>query len=73
MALRWGWCKSVTNLRAIQNLAAKYGKLFAVLETAWTATNYDSDGTDNNISDFNNVTGLYDVSPQGQVDALSAE
>nr|WP_239516968.1 glycosyl hydrolase 53 family protein [Periweissella beninensis] len=54
-------------------MAAKYGKLFAVLETAWTATNYDSDGTDNNISDFNNVTGLYDVSPQGQVDALSAE
>ncbi|MCT4396034.1 glycosyl hydrolase 53 family protein [Periweissella beninensis] len=68
----WGTNNSVTNLRAIQNLAAKYGKLFAVLETAWTATNYDSDGTDNNISDFNNVTGLYDVSPQGQVDALSA-
>ena len=58
-----------SNLRAIMQLAASYGKLFVVLETAWSNTVHDADGTPNSLGE--NVNYVYDVSPQGQVDELT--
>ncbi|WP_373892434.1 glycosyl hydrolase 53 family protein [Weissella confusa] len=62
-------------LTAVQKMAGeKYGKLFAVMETAWVNSLQDADGTPNSIgdeqSDWQN-TKAYGVGPQGQVDELS--
>ena len=57
------------NLTKVMQLASDYGKLFAVVETAWANTTQDADGTANTIGA--NRTFVYDVSPQGQVDAMT--
>ena len=54
----------------VQDLAASYGKLFAVLETGWANSLKDADGTGNTIGESAN-TSAYSVSPQGQVDELT--
>lgn len=52
----------------------KYGKLFAVMETAWVNSLKNGDSTPNSIgeeqSEWTN-TASYKVGPQGQVDELS--
>jgi arabinogalactan endo-1,4-beta-galactosidase len=62
-------------LTKVEKLAASYGKLFAVMETAWTNSLKDADGTPNSIgegqSEWQN-TNAFSVGPQGQVDALTS-
>ncbi|MBL4953255.1 glycosyl hydrolase 53 family protein [Neobacillus sp. YIM B02564] len=62
-------------LTKVEKLAASYGKLFAVMETAWTNSLKDSDGTPNSIgeeqSDWQN-TNAFPVGSQGQVDAMTS-
>ena len=57
-------------LKDVQNLAASYGKMFAVLETGWVNSLKDADGTPNSIGESHN-TSAYSVGPQGQVDELT--
>ena len=66
------WAKANTpeTLSKVQDLAASYGKLFAVLETGWANSLKDADGTGNTIGESAN-TSAYSVSPQGQVDELT--
>lgn len=56
-------------LKDVMKLAAKYNKLCCVMETAWSYTKEDSDGTPNSIGESTNF--VYDVGPQGQVDMLT--
>ena len=56
-------------LTKVQKLAADYGKLFVALETAWTTTVKDADGTPNSIGEWDD-TSSYSVSAQGQADML---
>ena len=56
-------------LTKVQKLAADYGKLFAVLETAWLTTEKDADGTPNSIGEWDD-TSAYSVSAQGQANML---
>ncbi|MEK5266694.1 glycosyl hydrolase 53 family protein [Weizmannia sp. FSL W8-0401] len=62
-------------LTKVEKLAASYGKLFAVMETAWVNSLKDADGTPNSIgeeqSNWQN-TNAFPVGPQGQVDALTS-
>ena len=60
---------TLSNLEKIQKLAASYGKLFVVAETAWVNDLNDSDGTHNAIGEADD-TSAYEVGPQGQVDQL---
>lgn len=43
------WAKANTpeTLKKVEQLAASYGKLFAVLETSWVNSLKDADGTAN--------------------------
>ncbi len=59
------------NVIRIEKLAADYGKLFCILETAWPYTIKEGDGTANTIGE-NNSLSAYKVSPQGQADCLSS-
>lgn len=60
------------NLAAIQKLAESYGKDLAVLETSWMYTLEEGDGTTNTIgSGKENLADCFELSPQGQVDALT--
>lgn len=61
---------TISNLDKIQELAASYGKLFVVAETAWVNNVNDSDGTHNAIGEADD-TSAYEVGPQGQADQLS--
>lgn len=66
------WGNTLDGLRQIQNLAAKKGKLFAVLETSWVNSLQDADGTPNSIGSLNSdLKQTYTVGPQGQVDELT--
>lgn len=57
-----------TMLEAVQKLAKdEFGKRVVVLETGWTSTLDDSDGTGNSIGTSAD-TNAYKVGPQGQVD-----
>ena len=57
-----------TMLEAVQKLAKdEFGKRVVVLETGWTSTLDDSDGTGNSIGTSAD-TDAYKVGPQGQVD-----
>lgn len=58
-------------LTKVQSLAASYGKLFAVMETAWVNSLKDADGTPNSIGEGQN-TDAFSVGPQGQVDQLTS-
>lgn len=57
-------------LAKVQDLAASYGKLFAVMETSWVNSLEDADGTPNSIGS-GSKTGAYSVGAQGQVDELT--
>ncbi|CAK1226475.1 glycosyl hydrolase 53 family protein [Fructobacillus tropaeoli] len=62
-------------LASVQKMAMdKYGKLFAVMETAWVNSLKNADSTPNSIgedqSDWQN-TNAFPVGPQGQVDELT--
>lgn len=59
-----------TSLKAVQDEAAKDGKLFVVLETAGINSVEDADGTGNNIGSDQLKNPHYPVGPQGQVDEL---
>lgn len=58
-----------SSLAQIQDLAASYGKLFAVQETAWCTTESDADGTPNSIGEGRDLTA-YSMGAQGQVNEL---
>ncbi|MGO2953089.1 MAG: glycosyl hydrolase 53 family protein [Lactobacillus sp.] len=66
------WWNTTQRLHDIQNLAARYGKLFVVLETAWPHTLQNADGTANNIGSDTVMPHPYKISPQGQADQLAA-
>ena len=60
------------DLSQCEQVALDHGKYFAVLETAWPFTLEDSDGYKNSITtDNSNISQLYPISPQGQVDEIS--
>lgn len=70
----WGndantWGNNPTVITEIEQLAKDHGKKFMIAECSWPFTLQNSDGTANNIS---TNPGHYPVSPQGQVDAMSA-
>ena len=58
-------------LNKIVKLAAKHGKYCCVMETAWPTTIKEAEGTTNQIGDRLDYSA-FDLSPQGQVDMLTA-
>lgn len=66
----WSKANTPETLAKVQDLAASYGKLFAVMETGWANSLKDADGTGNTIGESAN-TSAYSVGPQGQVDELT--
>lgn len=66
----WANANTPETLKKVEQLAASYGKLFAVLETSWVNSLKDADGTANSIGEDAD-TSAYSVGPQGQVDELT--
>lgn len=67
----WGWWgNNPDNIANVEKMVKdKYGKKFMIAESGWPFTLQNSDGTPNNVSwDPDH----YAVSPQGQVDEISA-
>lgn len=65
------WSSNQSNLKAVQKLAAQYGKMFAVLEISWPNTLKDDDGTPNSIGADRDLS-QYGASVQGQVNKLTS-
>ncbi len=67
----WGWGgNNPDNIANVEKMVKdKYGKKFMIAESGWPFTLQNSDGTPNNVSW---EPGHYSVSPQGQVDEISA-
>ena len=60
------------NLEAVEKMVRdNFGKEFVVLETGWTNSLQDADGTGNSIGS-NQSSYAYENSPQGQVDELES-
>ncbi|SJX69553.1 hypothetical protein FM131_07180 [Weissella confusa] len=60
-----------TNLKAVQDLAAEFGKGFVVAEVAQANSPYDGDGTTNVLGDTYLADDKHPATPQGQVDVLA--
>lgn len=65
------WWANMTKLADVQNVAKDFGKMFAVMETAWPNNLYDGDGMNNRLSVDNLDTSTYSADVQGQVDVLT--
>jgi arabinogalactan endo-1,4-beta-galactosidase len=62
---------NATNLEAVQDLAADFGKGFLVAEVAQANSESDGDGQNNVLGDTYLWDDQHPASPQGQVDVLS--
>ena len=63
------WGVNKEGLENVQRMVNdKYGKLFAVMETAWINSDKDGDGTNNSVNSTGNAT--YPIGTQGQVSEL---
>lgn len=65
------WNQGVKDLNRVQALTERYGKYFAVLETAWVNTLSEGDGTPNSIGENHDVSA-FGVGVQSQVNELTS-